>query len=156
MRSITITVWSRVVEASLVLGAACCTALMVMVWVWTHDDAPSFLEDQAPNANYIENPASHPGGMIYSIRTVRKMDDCAVRTGVWVVARPGGTLYSVTSSLFFSRQTKNFVVARVGYTLPTELPLGSYSLRAFASCQKNPLSEVSQKFIDLPFEVGPQ
>jgi hypothetical protein len=145
--------WVRVVELSIVACAVGVGLVVGTIIMWQRDNGPLFIENPAPSASYIETPTVRAGGYIVTHRSLMRTDDCALRASAWIVDKRGNLLYPIQDYTAYADPRLEFVDSRLAFRVPPDFPVGKYFERTYATCNRNPVSEVSQKLRDLPFEV---
>ena len=146
-------IWFRSFEAAVIAGGFSVAVILGIGAGWVTDNSPIYLENPVFGSHYVENPAVHGGEFLIVVRSLRRLDACAVDSGVWITTRAGDLLYPVATVRSAARPDAVFRSIRVAFRVPAGIPPGAYAIRSYPMCDRNPLSQVQQQLQDIPFEV---
>ena len=149
---VVMTLWTRVFEMSVVLGAVLSMFCFGVAANWLADRGPLFLIDS--EHAYADPREVLPGHAVTIHRMLRRLQFCPINVAVWLV-RDDQTFVHVDTYFAFSPPDRAMRDFKLVLPIPSFTPPGKYTLRTYVSCQRNPLVDVTQLFTDIPLEVLP-
>ena len=153
MRRVMQWTWVRLFEAAVIAGGLSAAVMLGVATGWVSDRGPIYLENPDASTSFVSPNVIRPGDFIITSRSVRRMDTCAVNSGIWIVTAAGDLLYPIASTQAIARPDAGYRSARIAYQSPPGLAPGAYAIRSYPVCDRNPLSQVQQQLRDLPFVV---
>ena len=76
-----------------------------------------------------------------------------MRAASAIVSRTTGTVFPIQNYASLGMPTDRYGTSDLGFMIPGRQAPGKYFARTSLECQRNPLSTVSQRMSDEPFEI---
>jgi hypothetical protein len=149
--------WIRAFEVSIVVGCMCAAFIAGHILRWELATVPQiFIENPDPASHFAHNPHIHAGDILFTTRSVRRTDDCALDGGVWILnGYEKDIVMSIQTYTSYAPANASFKNQNVWTQIPSVLPVGHYWIRPYVSCQLNPILQSQQRLQDIEFWVVP-
>lgn len=147
--------WLVLFELSVIVGGCSAAFIAGVALNWAGNTTPVFIESPDATTDYVVNSKLHAGSWLITRRFLKRTDDCAVSSGIWLVDNRGVVLYHIDDYTSYAPARDTFAVVTNGFYVQPGVPPGHYKIRVYVNCQHNPLSEINLRLRDLPLEILP-